>query len=222
MTLLYFANCITLTLMPTTVVYNATKLLENKEHTLTRLAALSYVLCALFKMVLMATLLPDRDPSAFDLTQELASSAAEVLDLACMYGLMATSRKEGDIQVLSVGLGWNFADVFLRLGSAMFVGARGPAFDPRYLCMAVRANVHMADRLAAAALVWVHTRRKASHRALLIAKALLMSRFAMLVTLGYVRATSGQVSELGAAAAAAVCIGLLSKQLFAVVQPTAG
>jgi hypothetical protein len=105
------------------------------------------------------------EPTSFSLFAELFSSLLQVVGVVGMWLLLnrfnstLKTLPSNDLRVLCAGLSWAMAESALHYLPALWMEARGPEFDWRFIYMGVNANIDLPLHLAFAAAVFVMSRR---------------------------------------------------------------
>merc|ERR550525_214318 len=174
-------------------------------------------------MLFLATFFPMSDVEEeegehkFDFFNDFLRATVDMADLVGIYLVMSRVAGRGSVKVLVAGLGWGFAELVLTRLVFLWVGARGVEFDWKYIQKSFDANISLLHFISLSGLVWMWTKRNATHGpgvtgvlslvlGLACYKGLLVSAAASVLQLG-------SWAKLVQDAVITLCLSLVSLQL---------
>merc|ERR550525_1781098 len=120
-------------------------------------------------MLFLATFFPMSDMEEeegehlFDFLNDFLRATVDIADLVGIYLVMSRVAGKGSVKVLVAGLGWGFAELVLTRLVFLWVGARGVGFDWKYIQKSFDANISLLHFISLSGLVWMWTKRNATH-----------------------------------------------------------
>ncbi|KAB7494144.1 Transmembrane protein [Armadillidium nasatum] len=166
MTFFHFGNCVALAYGPYFLTYKYSTLPEYGAFWKCAQVGGIYIFTQLCKMLILATFFPTSEGSSesVNLFHEIIKATIDIGDLLGLSLVIAKtvggsqSVGSGHIKILTAGLGWAAADLFLTRALPLWVGARGLQFDWKYILMSLDANVSLISHLSVATLIWLWLR----------------------------------------------------------------
>ncbi|KAL2711692.1 transmembrane protein 147 [Vespula squamosa] len=161
MTLYHFGNCLALVYVPYYMTYKYSGLSEYGAFWKCIQAGGIYIFTQLVKMLALATFFPTADSvgeEGFDLFGEFLKSSIDLADLIGILLVLNGIPGKGHAKVLTAGIGWAGAEVFLTRFLLLWVGARGAEFDWKYIQKSLESNINLIQHITTATLVWLWSR----------------------------------------------------------------
>ncbi|XP_067932478.1 BOS complex subunit TMEM147-like [Watersipora subatra] len=193
MTFFHLLNCVALSYVPYVITYKAAGLSEYSAHWKCVQAGGMYFLVQFVKMLILATFFPETDSDNLDIVGEMLRCSVDVGDLVGLSFIMNQLTVKGPIKFTCVAVGWATAEFVMTRLLPFWTGARGTEFDWIYIRMSLETNILLFQHIAAAALVWLYSRRDLAqrHRYMVIAllavciyRSLLIQSLVFTLTLG--------------------------------------
>ncbi|XP_050298656.1 transmembrane protein 147 [Anthonomus grandis grandis] len=159
MTLYHFGNCAALVYVPYYLTYKQSGLSEYGAFWKCVQGCFIYMFTQLIKMMVLATFFSDNiGDVGSDILGEFLKYTVDLADLVGLYFILNGIPGKGHSKVLTAGLGWATAEVFLSRVLLLWVGARGAEFDWIYIQKCLESNVLLVQHIATATLVWLWSR----------------------------------------------------------------
>uniref|UniRef100_A0A0N4ZVB7 BOS complex subunit TMEM147 n=1 Tax=Parastrongyloides trichosuri TaxID=131310 RepID=A0A0N4ZVB7_PARTI len=159
MTLLHFVNCSLLSYIPHIIIFKYTGINEYTNAWMPIQAGVMYFLTQFIKLMIMATFFPESSSNFFNLPIDVLKSITDVFDVIGIYFLIIYYfMGKHEVRCLSVGIGWSFAHSFANYFPSLVMGARGVAFDYKYIRSAIQSNIDLLFYICLAILIWLYSR----------------------------------------------------------------
>lgn len=153
----HLLNCALLAYAPYVITYKSTSLDEDKMFGACVVAALSYVVTQLTKMILVATFLGNFGHEEFTFTQEAFIFFAHATDLIGIHKALQKVKKDTKSKTMAVGLGWACSDALFTCALPIAFAASGTEFRWETIYMCVDVNVRFLRIMTLTALTWMTT-----------------------------------------------------------------
>jgi len=159
MTFYYFINCVGLTFAPLFFLYKFSPLSEYGSLWRSGIGLCGYILTQVCKLLVIASFMIPPAPLDY------------AIDCCGMYYVLTKQQKASltEVKILSVAVGWSFAESLLTRFIDFYVNARSLQFDWKYLIIAADANFALLQNVSICTLLWLASRGSRSSSALIIA-----------------------------------------------------
>jgi len=122
------------------------------------IALCGYILTQMCKLLVIASVMLPPAPLDY------------AIDCFGMYYVLTKQQKASlaEVKILSVALGWSFAESLLTRFVDFYVNARSLQFDWKYLLIAADANFALLQNVSMCTLLWLSSRGSRSSTALIV------------------------------------------------------